>query len=385
MRLASRYSPRLLTLAVITLGMLVAGLAGAVGSSKASGPTFGVGLKLGATIMTTPVDPASSGPYLVWNKATCSYQKSPVQPRSYKAVLRKVVGTWKIGWMAPEQSEPFSIANNKDIEAQAARAGFKVDFYNDQYPSTTQGIANAKASVLKHDQGDISALEIPTEFPLFNKIVQKQGCIPTVQLYYVNPNVPSMGADWASVGTADGKWLAQYGKQHSINPATTAFVECTNPDNGPSVEIMFNTAPPALEAGGFRLPKANLFKIVCKEANPGSSEAAVVDWFTAHPNFAHIMFNSVDDETMHEVADALKKTGNSAKAITIANGVDPLGQTEIRSGAELASVAFFPEKYGHWDIPLIEDIMAGNPVPSFTATALKVITKANINHYYPHG
>jgi ribose transport system substrate-binding protein len=205
-----------------------------------------------------------------------------------------------------------------------------------------------------------------------------------VQLYYYHKNVPSMGADWSSVGTADGKWLAQYGKQHSLKPANTAFVECTNPDNGPTVEIMYTTAPKALEAG-FHIPKANVFQIVCKEANPGSSEAAVVDWFTAHPGaFSHIMFNCTDDETMHEIYDALQKTGNLSKAITIANGADPLGQQELRKGQEMASVAFFPERYGHWDIPLMEDIMAGIPVPTFTATGLTVITKANINHYYPH-
>jgi ribose transport system substrate-binding protein len=385
MRAFARRSPGWAVVVVVIA--LVAGFAGTSsgsGASKAAASKFGVGLKLGKTIGEAPVDPATKGPYLVWNKATCSYQKSPVQPTRYRALLRKIVGPFKIAFLAAEEAEPFSVANTKDIELQARRAGFQLDFYNMHYPSQTDPLADAKAAVLKHDQGAISAQEIPTLNPAFDKILQTQGCVPTVQLYLLHSNVPSMGANWGSVGRIDGTWLAQYGKQHSIKPATTAFVECTNPDVGESVNVMFDTAPAALKAGSFVIPKGNLFKLVCREGTPGASESAVTDWFTAHPNFDHVMFNCIDDETMHEIANAIRKTGNTAKAITIANGADSLGQAQIRNGQEMATVAFFPEKYGQWDIPLMEDILAGNPVPSFMATSLTVITKGNIAKYYPH-
>ena len=41
---------------------------------------------------------------------------------------------------------------------------------------------------------------------------------------------------------------------------------------------------------------------------------------------------------------------------------------QIKAGIEKASVAYFPERYGEWLVPILEDVMAGNPVPSFTGS-----------------
>jgi len=51
--------------------------------------------------------------------------------------------------------------------------------------------------------------------------LQTDACIPTVQMYLVTPNVPSMGADWSAVGVAEGEWLANYAKENDVDPATT--------------------------------------------------------------------------------------------------------------------------------------------------------------------
>jgi ribose transport system substrate-binding protein len=51
----------------------------------------------------------------------------------------------------------------------------------------------------------------------------------------------------------------------------------------------------------------------------------------------------------------------------------------------MASIAFFPERYGEWLIPIMQDILAGNPVPSFTGSGLVAITQDNIDKYYPEG
>jgi len=47
------------------------------------------------------------------------------------------------------------------------------------------------------------------------------------------------------------------------------------------------------------------------------------------------------------------------------------------------SVAFFGEKFGQWIVPMVEDILAGNPVPSFVGTELVPLTTENIDEYYP--
>jgi len=229
----------------------------------------------------------------------------------------------------------------------------------------------------------IQAQQLDTLSGAFLKILQKDGCIPSVQMYLKVKDVPSFGAVWADTGTTQGKWLAQQAKAKGWNPNDTALVECTDPDVGSSVNIMFDTAPKALVASGFKIPSKNVFKIVCKYSQTQSAQVNVKAWFTGHPGFKHVMINTIDDERMQGAINALNQVGRFKDALTIASGADGLGQQQIKAGLEGASIAYFPERYGEWLVPILQDVMAGNPVPSFTGSKLVVITKANINKYYP--
>jgi ribose transport system substrate-binding protein len=374
--------PRRAIVSVVLIALGLAAVAGTATKAAASASAFGVGLKLGAVVHSIPVG-SSIGPWLVWNKSTCSYQTAVAHPQAYKADIRKVTGgPSKVGYMHYGDTDPFGVANSKSMKAMAALAGFQLDVYNLKYPSTTEPLTQARASVLKKDAGVIQAQQIDTLSNAFLKILQKQGCIPSVQMYLKVANVPSFGAVWPDSGTAQGVWLAAQAKAKTWRPADTALVECTDPDVGSSVNIMFDTAPKALAASGFALPKANIFKIICKYSQTQSAQVNVTAWFTGHPNFKHIMINTIDDERMQGVINALKQVRRFNDALTISTGADGLGQKQIKAGLQGASVGYFPERYGEWLVPILQDVMAGNPVPSFTGSKLITITKANIAQYY---
>jgi ribose transport system substrate-binding protein len=374
--------PRRAIVSVVLIALGLAAVAGTATKAAASASAFGVGLKLGAVVHSIPVG-SSIGPWLVWNKSTCSYQTAVAHQQAYKADIRKVTGgPSKVGYMHYGDTDPFGVANSKSMKAMAALAGFQLDVYNLKYPSTTEPLTQARASVLKKDAGVIQAQQIDTLSNAFLKILQKQGCIPSVQMYLKVANVPSFGAVWPDSGTAQGVWLAAQAKAKTWRPADTALVECTDPDVGSSVNIMFDTAPKALAASGFALPKANIFKIICKYSQTQSAQVNVTAWFTGHPNFKHIMINTIDDERMQGVINALKQVRRFNDALTISTGADGLGQKQIKAGLQGASVGYFPERYGEWLVPILQDVMAGNPVPSFTGSKLITITKANIAQYY---
>jgi ribose transport system substrate-binding protein len=280
--------------------------------------------------------------------------------------------------------DAFGVANSKDIKAAAARAGFKLNTYNLKFPSTTEPLAHARTSVLKKDLGVLEANLDDKLIPRFLDVIQKKGCIPNIQMYLEIKGLPGFGAKWPDAGALQGRWFAQQAKARGWKPEETALVECTDPDNGPSVNVMFDAAPKALRAAGFKLPAKNLFKVVCKYQTKPSAETTITDWFTAHPRseFPNVMFNSIDDERMQGITNAIRRANRKADALTIATGADGLGRKQIRSGIQMASVAYFPEKYGRWMIPLIEDVLAGNPVPSFTGSGLVILDKRNIAKYY---
>jgi ribose transport system substrate-binding protein len=372
-------------LVAIGIAVLIAAIGATVATTATTRPSaFGRGLKLGPVISTAP--PVTvTGPWLVWNPDTCSYQTSKTSPAKYVPRLRRVSGKPQIGYMYYGDFDSFGVANSKDIKATAALAGFKLNSYNLKFPSTTEPLANARASVLKKDLGVMEANLDDKLIPRYLDIIQKKGCIPNIQMYLEIKGLPGFGAKWPDAGTVQGKWFAREAKKRGWKPADTALVECTDPDNGPSVNVMFDTAPKALRASGFNLPAKNLFKVVCKYQTKPSAETTITDWFTAHPRsqFPHVMFNSIDDERMEGITNAIRRANRKADALTIATGADELGQKQIRAGTEMASIAYFPEKYGHWLIPILEDILAGNPVPSFTGSGLVIIDKQNIGKYYP--
>jgi ribose transport system substrate-binding protein len=357
-------------------------LAAAVSGGTSAAP-YGVGLKLGKVVNHIDVG-SSIGPWLLWNSKKCAYEVARSHPKAYLANVRKVVGgPTQIGYMNYGDTDPFGVANSKNIKKMAGLAGFKLDVYNLKYPSESEPLTQARNSVLKHDRGVIQAQQLDTLSNAFLKILQADGCIPTVQMYLRVKNVPSFGAVWADSGTTQGKWLAQQAKAKHWSPNDTALVECTDPDVGSSVNIMFDTAPKALVASGFAIPKKNVFKIICKYSASQSAQVNVKAWFTGHPNFKHVMINTIDDERMQGVINALNQVGRFKDALTIATGTDGLGQKQIKAGLEGASIAYFPERYGEWLVPILQDVMAGKPVPSFTGSKLIVITKANINKFYP--
>jgi ribose transport system substrate-binding protein len=143
---------------------------------------------------------------------------------------------------------------------------------------------------------------------------------------------------------------------------------------------MFDTAPPAVVEAGFAIPEENVFNLTCKV---GKHETVTTDWFTANPDFEHVMFDTIDDPSADGMINAIDKAGRADDSIIIVNGADPQGQEAIRAGKQTGSLAFFPERYGEWSLAMLEDVLAGNPVPMEVNNPTPLITIDNIDEYYP--
>jgi ribose transport system substrate-binding protein len=351
-------------------------------TTGATDSQYGVGLELGDVVGEAEVG-SSTGPWLVWNSKSCQYEQTEDHPTDYKAESRTVTGgPTQIGYMHYGDVDPFGVANSKSMAQEAADVGFTMNVYNLKYPSETEPLTQARNSVLKKDAGVIQAQQVAGVTPAFLKTLQTEGCIPSVQMYLAVENVPTFGAVWSDVGAVQGTWMAEQAVDRDWDPQDTALVQCTDPTLGEDVNSMFETGPVALRDGGFDLPDANVYALKC-EFTPQKAGIPVTDWLTAHPDVKNILMQTIDDERMSGMLNAMKKAGREDDTINIASGTDELGQTQIKNGVQQASIAYFPEKYGEWLIPILEDVMAGSPVPSFVGQALPVITKDNIDEFYP--
>lgn len=345
---------------------------------------FGTGLQLGSKVGSAPVG-ASVEPWYVWNADDCAFEKTTDHPAEYKAETRAMEGEApKLGYMHYGNSDPFGVAVSKSIEAKAEEAGMDVNVYNLKFPSRTEPQTVANASVVKQDEVIVQANLDPTVLPDYFEIVEGKGCIPSIQLFIPIDGHPAFGNNWPDVGKTIGGYIADEGKKRGWKPEDTALVQCTDRDSGPTVNVMFEHVPKALAAGGFEVPQDNVFNIVCGLTDPQSGYKKVTDWYTAHPDFKHVAFSAIDSIRSVEMARAIKDEGRPREdAILAAGADDESSRGAVRAGDQDMSVAFFGEKFGEWIVPMVQDIMAGNPVPAFVGTELVPLTTENIDEYYP--
>jgi ribose transport system substrate-binding protein len=267
----------------------------------------------------------------------------------------------------------------------AEKAGMPLDVYNLKFPSRTEPLAAADSAVVKQDKGVMQANLDPTVLPRFFDVLEGEGCIPSVQLYLPIDGRPGMGNSWPDVGRVIGEYVADEAQARGWKPEDTALVQCTDPDNGPDVNIMFKTAPKAMAEGGFAVPDDQVFNLVCKLSEGRSGETRVVDWFTAHPNFKHVAITAGDSPRMKDIINAVEREGRPDEdTILVAGSDDESARRFVRAGQQDMSVSAFAERYGEWLIPMMQDIMAGNPVPSYVGVELVPLTKDNIDEHYPN-
>lgn len=356
------------------------------GGDTAPSGTYGTGLELGRVLQSAEVG-ASVGPWYRWNSESCSFEETSDHPAAYRADVREVTGgDGRIGYMHYGNSDTFGVANSESVESVAKLAGMQLDVYNLKFPSRTEPLANARTAIVKQDRGVLQANLDPSILPQFHRILEQDGCIPSVQMYIPIDDRPAMGANWPDVGADIGSFLAEEAEARGWRPEETALVQCQDPDNGPTVNVMHDKVAEQVVAAGFAIPDDMQFRLTCKLTESQSGEKRVTDWFTAHPDIKKVMLVSLDSPRMQSILKAVEREGRPREDLIIADsGLDPADQKSVRAGDQDLSVAFFPERYGDWLIPMIQDLMAGNPVPKFVGTEIVRGTPDNVDDLYPTG
>lgn len=377
--------PRRAVVALACCTGLLAACGGDDGPGGGAPGGAGTGLELGDKVINEAPVGASVGPWYRWNGDDCKFEVAKEHPAKYRAVVRDVVGgDDKVGYMHYGNSDPYGVSNSKSVAQWAKRAGMPLNVYNLKFPSRTEPLSAARAAVVKGDKGAIQANLDPTVLPGFFEALEGDGCIPSVQLYIPIEGRPAMGNHWPDVGKLIGSYIAEQGAERGWKPERTALVQCTDPDNGPSVNVMFEQVTKALGAGRLAIPKANVFDLTCKQAETQAGYKQVTDWLTSHPDFDHVALTAIDTLRLPNMIRAIKSSGlDRGDWISAAGSDDQTSRKLVRSGDQDVSIAFFGERFGEWLIPIVQDLMAGNPVPSFVGTELVPLTKDSIDEHYP--
>lgn len=370
-------------IAVFALGALLAACGGdddAGGGGDAGNGQYGTGLKLSRDVLrTTPVG-ASVGPWYRWNSDSCSFEDTKDHPAEYEAKLRTVESDGTFGYMHYGNSDPLGVAVSKSVEAAAEEAQMPLDIYNLKYPSRTEPRNAAQTALVKQNMGVMQANLDPALLPAFYEILEGEGCVPSIQMFVQSEEHPTVGGYWPDIGREIGDYIAKEADARGWKPEDTALVQCTDPDHGPSVNVMFETAPEQMADAGFALPEGNVFDLVCKLTESQAARKRVTDWFTSHPDFEHVAITAIDSIRMGDIINAVENEDLPDEDTILVDGqADDSSMEFVRKGQEDMTVTAYNERFGDWLVPMLQDVMVGEAVPAYVGTELAQITAETVD------
>ena len=100
----------------------------------------------------------------------------------------------------------------------------------------------------------------------------------------------------------------------------------------------------------------------------------------------HVLVGAANDPSALGAVRAFQEAGRDATCAVVGQNAEPDARHELRSAHTplLASVAYFPERYGSGLVRLALDILSRKPVPPAVFTRHQVITAENVDHHYPN-
>lgn len=275
----------------------------------------------------------------------------------------------------------------KSVQDQWKLAGGDPDklYYADNQYDATIGLKNAdimlakKPSVLINFQFDSKVNSIIA-------VKFGQANIPIIAVDVPTPSAPFMGVNNFQVAYMAGEEAVKLVEEMGGIDKIDNIILGQFPAGG---EVLM------LRSEGFYQAFADKYgadivdpKTIRFDGGAGEAEQAnkaMTDVLSKIPKAEVVALTSINEQTMSGIISAIQTAGrwDPEKWIIITQGCDATGQQQLRDGLTDGSIAYFPEHYGEYLIPGAVALMNGQPVPAFMYVENQVITKDNVDEFYP--
>ena len=99
-----------------------------------------------------------------------------------------------------------------------------------------------------------------------------------------------------------------------------------------------------------------------------------------------ILVGTANDPAALGAARAFQEAGRADTCAIVGQNAEPDARAELRQPRTplVASVGYFPERYGDGLVKLAVDLLTRKPVPPAVFVHHHVITRENVDHFYPN-
>jgi ribose transport system substrate-binding protein len=287
----------------------------------------------------------------------------------------------RIGYAAQGQDSSFAREVHAGLVRAAERAQAELIVVDNRYQPK---VALKNAELLIREGVDL-VIEFQTDEAVAPAIASAyhQAGIPMIAIDIPHPGATYFGANNYEAGLIAGRHLARWAKQHWNGQADEILV----------LELARAGSLPAARGRGIVagirevLHEAASWPVVSIDADGQFKNALErVRKHLRETKARRVLVGAANDPSALGAARAFQEAGRADACAIVGQNAEPDARAELREARSplIASVGYFPERYGDGLIRLATEILGRRPVPPAMFVKHQIVTRENVDHLYPN-
>ena len=288
---------------------------------------------------------------------------------------------YRLGYAAQGQEGSFDREVRTGLMRAAERADVELLVVDNRYQPK---IALRSADYLIREQVDL-VIEFQTDEMIAPAIASKymEARIPFIAIDIPHPGATYFGANNYQAGLMAGHFLGRWAKRHwASEPDEILLVELQRAGSLPKARIR-GILTGISEV--MRIPEA-CHTVYLDGDGQFQTTLERVRKYLRESKAKRILVGAANDPSALGALRAFQEAGRASECAIVGQNAESEARAELRSPHTrlIASVAYFPEKYGDGLLRLALDILGKKAVPPAVFTTHQLITPENVDHFYPN-
>ncbi len=288
---------------------------------------------------------------------------------------------YRVGYAAQGQQTSFDREVRLSLERAAEREKVELIVVDNRYQPK---FALRNADFLIREQVDL-VIEFQSDEVIAPAIGSKymEAGIPFIAIDIPHPGATYFGANNYRAGLLGGHYLGRWAKKHWNSEVDEILL----------IELQRAGSLPQARIRGMLTGIGEVMRI------PDSCRTVSVDGdgqfqmslervrkHLRESKAKRVLVGAANDASALGTLRAFEEAGRASDCAVVGQNGEPEARVEMRSARSrmIASVGYFPEKYGDGLLRLALDLLARRPVAPAVFTNHQIITPENVDHFYPN-
>lgn len=287
---------------------------------------------------------------------------------------------FKVAYASLCEDNDFGISSKDSFVKEAEAMGWELVVLNNNYDGAT-AIQNMDTVLTQECDGFVN-FQVDAGVAQTISDMAKEADLPMITVDCPHPGMPFFGANNKEAGLIVGKALGEKAVKNWEGKADLVVL-CGAPGSGEVVDLRMQ----GIATGIKEVLKNENIEVLELDGKSEieTSQKVIADVLTANPDKKNILIGCLNDQSALGAFNAVEAAGRESDVYIASHGCDAPAIDNLKNNEEncwIGSVAYFPERYGEYLVPLMNDMLNGKEVPEESFPEHVFVDKTNIDQYY---